>query len=117
MNRRLHGWGFAKLHTQLRYKATEKGMPVETANPRNASKACHACGEHGYRPRQATFRYSNEDWWVSEYQAEVNGEINIADRYGSGESHRQADRSLKKAGAGDPGYLDSARESRRSRRA
>ncbi|AXR79937.1 IS1341-type transposase (plasmid) [Natrarchaeobaculum sulfurireducens] len=35
MNRRLHGWAFAKLHAQIRYKAAEKGIPVETVNPRN----------------------------------------------------------------------------------
>ena len=86
MNRRLHGWGFAKLHAQIRYKAVEEGIPIETVNPRNTSKACHACGEHGSRPRQATFRCSHEDCWVSEYQADVNGAINIADRYLSGES-------------------------------
>jgi IS605 OrfB family transposase len=34
MNRRLHGWGFAKLHAQIRYKAAERGIPVETVNPR-----------------------------------------------------------------------------------
>ncbi|RLM63305.1 RNA-guided endonuclease TnpB family protein [Halorubrum sp. Atlit-26R] len=102
MNRRLHGWGFAKLHAQIRYKAAEKGIPVETVNPRNTSKACHACGEHGYRPRQATFRCSNGGCWVGEYQADVNGAINIADRYRSGESHRRSDRaSGQKAGADD----------------
>ncbi|OSO97633.1 transposase [Halorubrum ezzemoulense DSM 17463] len=102
MNRRLHGWGFAKLHAQIRYKAAEKGIPVETVNPRNTSKACHACGEHGYRPRQATFRCSNGGCWVGEYQADVNGAINIADRYRSGESHRQSDwASGQKAGADD----------------
>ena len=102
MNRRLHGWGFAKLHAQIRYKAAEKGIPVETVNPRNTSKACHACGEHGYRPRQATFRCSNDDCWVGEYQADVNGAINIADRYRSGESHRRSDRSSRqKAGDDD----------------
>ena len=99
MNRRLHGWGFAKLHAQIRYKAAEKGIPVETVNPRNTSKACHACGEHGYRPRQATFRCSNDGCWVGEYQADVNGAKNIADRYRSGESHRQSARaSRQKAG-------------------
>jgi len=102
MNRRLHGWGFAKLHAQIRYKAAEKGIPVETVNPRNTSKACHACGEHGYRPRQATFRCSNDDCWLGEYQADVNGAINIADRYRSGESHRRSDRtSGQKAGDDD----------------
>ena len=102
MNRRLHGWGFAKLHAQIRYKAAEEGIPVATVNPRNTSKACHACGEHGYRPRQATFNCSNDDCWVDEYQADVNGAITIADRYRSGESHRRSDRtSRQKAGADD----------------
>jgi len=102
MNRRLHGWGFGKLHAQIRYKAAEQGIPVETVNPRNTSKACHACGEHGSRPRQATFSCSNDSCWVSEYQADVNGAINIADRYRSGESHRRSGRtSGQKAGADD----------------
>ena len=86
MNRRLHGWEFAKLHAQLRYKAIEKGIPVEMVNPRNTSKACHACGDHGYRPRQATFTCTNDGCWMGEYHADVNGAINIADRYRSGES-------------------------------
>ncbi len=91
MNRRLHGWGFAKLHAQIRYKAAEKGIPVETVNPRNTSKACHACGEHGYRPRQATFKCSNDGCWVGEYQADINGAINIIYRYLSGESQSRED--------------------------
>ncbi|SDF48171.1 transposase, IS605 OrfB family, central region [Halorientalis regularis] len=102
MNRRLHGWGFANLHAQIRYKAAEQGIPVATVNPRNTSTACYACGEHGSRPRQATFRCSNDDCWVSEYQADVNGAINIADRYRSGESHDRSDRaSRQKAGDDD----------------
>ncbi|RJX50337.1 RNA-guided endonuclease InsQ/TnpB family protein [Halonotius pteroides] len=102
MNRRLHGWSFGKLHAQIRYKAAEQGIPVETVNPRNTSKACHACGEHGSRPRQATFSCSNDSCWVSKYQADVNGAINIADRYRSGESHRRSGRtSGQKAGADD----------------
>jgi transposase len=87
MNRRLHGWGSAKLHVQIRYKAVEKGIPVETVNPHNTSKGCHACGKVGYNPRQATFKYTNDACWMVEYQADVNGAINIADRYLSGESH------------------------------
>ncbi|MFD1632775.1 RNA-guided endonuclease TnpB family protein (plasmid) [Haloplanus ruber] len=108
MNRRLHGWGFAKLHAQIRYKATEKGIPVKTVNPRNTSKACHACGEHGYRPRQATFRCSNEDCWVGEYQADVNGAINIADRYRSGESHRRNNRASRQKAGDDDSATDGA---------
>jgi len=108
MNRRLHGWGFAKLHAQIRYKAAEKGIPVETVNPRNTSKACHACGKHGYRPRQATFRCSNDDCWLGEYQADVNGAINIADRYRSGESHRRSDRSSRQKAGDDDSATDGA---------
>ncbi|MDY6776364.1 MAG: transposase [Halobacteria archaeon] len=86
MNRRLHGWAFAQIHAQIRYKAEEKGIPVETVNPKNTSKRCHACGEEGTRPHQATFRCTNDDCWVSEYQADVNGATNIALRYLHGES-------------------------------
>ncbi|SEO53598.1 transposase, IS605 OrfB family, central region [Halorientalis persicus] len=106
MNRRLHGWGFAKPHTQIRYKAAEKGIPVATVNSRNTSTACYACGEHGSRPRQATFRCSNDDCWVSEYQADVNGAINIADRYRSGESHRQSDRAFRQKVGDDDSATD-----------
>uniref|UniRef100_UPI0013008B17 RNA-guided endonuclease InsQ/TnpB family protein n=1 Tax=Saliphagus sp. LR7 TaxID=2282654 RepID=UPI0013008B17 len=87
MNRRLHGWGFAKMHAQIRYKATEKGIRVETVNPAYTSKTCHCCGEQGYRPDQATFKCSNSECWVSEYHADINAALNIADRYLGGESH------------------------------
>jgi len=101
MNRRLHGWGFAKLHAQIRYKAVEKGIPVKTVNPRNTSKECHACGE-GYRPQQATFKCTNDACWMGEYQADVNGAVNIADRYLSGESrfreHENDDDSVEDGG-------------------
>ena len=108
MNRRLHGWGCAKLHAQIRDKAAEMGVPVETVNPRNTSKACHACGEHGTRPRQATFCCSNDDCWVGEYQADVNGAINIADRYRSGESHRQSGRASRQKAGDDDSATDGA---------
>jgi putative transposase len=87
MNRRLHGWGFAKMHAQVRYKAAEKGIRVETVNPAYTSQMCHCCGEQGYRPDQATFKCSNSECWVSEYHADINAALNIADRYLSGESH------------------------------
>ncbi|ELZ03217.1 IS1341-type transposase [Natrialba chahannaoensis JCM 10990] len=89
MNRRLHGWGFAKMHAQLRYKATEKGIRVETVNPAYTSKSCHCCGERGTRPDQATFKCTNSECWVRKYQADVNAALNIADRYLSGESHHR----------------------------
>lgn len=87
MNRRLHGWGFVKMHAQIQYKAAEKRIRVDTVNPAYTSKTCHCCGEQGYRPDQATFKCSNSECWVSEYHADINAALNIADRYLSGESH------------------------------
>ena len=87
MNRRLHGWGFTKIHAQIRYKAAEKGIRVETVNPAYTSRTCHCCGETGSRPTQATFKCPNSECWVSEYQADMNAALDIADRYPSGESH------------------------------
>jgi IS605 OrfB family transposase len=87
MNRRLHGWAFAKMQAQLTYKAAEKGIRVETVNPAYTSKTCHCCGEKGYRPDQATFRCTTSECWVSDYQADVNATLSLADRYLSGESH------------------------------
>lgn len=90
MNRRLHGWAFAKLHAQITYKAAEYGIPVETVNPAYTSTECHVCGEHGYRPRQAVFKCSNSECWVGEYQADVNAALNLINRYyASCESHVQ----------------------------
>lgn len=87
LNRRLHGWAFAKLHAQICYKAAKRGIRVETVNPALTSTTCHVCGEKGTRPDQATFRCPNPECWVTEYQADINAAINIADRYRSGASH------------------------------
>jgi transposase len=81
MNRRLHGWAFAKLHAQITYKAKEQGIPVETVDPRNTSKKCHACETVGTRPNQGTFRCTASDCWVSTYQADLNAALRIADKY------------------------------------
>jgi transposase len=81
------------MHAQIRYKAVEKGIRVETVNPAPTSKTCHCCGEQGYRPKQATFKCSNPECWVSEYQADVNAALNIANRYLSGGSHSTEDTS------------------------
>ncbi len=92
INRRLHGWAFAKLHAQITYKAKERGIPVETVDPAYTSKGCHACGEHGYRPRQAVFTCSNAECWVGEYQADLNAALNLIERYyASCESHVRTD--------------------------
>ena len=79
------------MYAQLCYKAAERGIPVETVNPAYTSKTCHCCGEQGYRPDQATFKCSNDECWVSEYQADINAALNLADRYLSGESQSGED--------------------------
>lgn len=101
MNRRLHGWAFAKLHAQIEYKAAERGIPVDTVEPAYTSKTCHACGKEGYRPRQGTFTCTNDSCWVSEYQADINAALNIADRYdpaGESQPRTRSDSSEKAAG-------------------
>lgn len=104
MNRRLHGWAFAKLYSQITYKVEERGIDVVTVNPRNTSKEYHACKEAGSRRHQATFSCTNDDCWVSEYQADVNGALNIAERCPAGESQPQSDRdSGQKVVADDSG--------------
>ena len=113
MNRRLHGWAFAKLHSQITYKAAEQGIDVVAVDPRNTSKECHACKEVGSRRHQAIFSCTNDDCWVSEYQADVNGALNIADRYPAGERQPQSDRdSGQKVVADDSGGDGVVRESK-----
>jgi IS605 OrfB family transposase len=115
MNRRLHGWAFAKLHAQIQYKAEEAGIPVATVNPRNTSKECHVCGETGTRPQQATFRCTNDDCWVREYQADVNAALNIADRYRGRESQPQTDRDSGQKAADNDSATDGGRFDRATR--
>ncbi|RRJ31272.1 transposase, partial [Halocatena pleomorpha] len=65
---------------------------VETVNPAyTVPKTCHCCGERGYRPEQATFRCTTSACWVSDYQADVNATLTIADRYLSRESCSRED--------------------------
>lgn len=98
MNRRLHAWAFARLQDRIEDKAREAGVRVEYVNPAYTSQACHACGHIGRRSEQAEFRCTNDDCWVSEYQADLNAASNIASRVDPwGESL-----SLKSAGDDSP---------------
>ena len=80
MNRRLHGWAFAHLTSRIEDKAAEAGVPVRFVNPAYTSQTCHACGHIGRRGSQAEFRCTNDECWVSEYQADINAAANIAGR-------------------------------------
>ena len=80
MNRRLHGWAFARLTHRIEDKAADAGIPVRFVNPAYTSQTCHACGHIGRRGSQAEFRCTNDECWVSEYQADINAAANIAGR-------------------------------------
>jgi len=80
MNRRLHVWAFDQLQTRLADKAADAGIPVQYVDPAYTSQICHACGEIGARPEQAEFCCTNDDCWVSVYQADINAAANIAGR-------------------------------------
>ena len=80
MNRRLHAWAFARLQGRIEDKAREAGIPVEYVNAAYTSQTCHACDHLGYRDGDE-FRCSNDDCWVSEYHADINAAVNIADRH------------------------------------
>ncbi len=80
MNRRLHNWAFARLTGRIEDKALEAGIPVRFVNPAYTSQTCHECGHLGSRSSQAAFRCTNDECWVSEYQADINAAANIAGR-------------------------------------
>ncbi|WP_353633815.1 transposase [Halobacterium sp. NMX12-1] len=80
MNRRLHNWAFARLTGRIEDKALEAGIPVRFVSPAYTSQTCHACGHLGSRSSQAAFRCTNDDCWVTEYQADINAAANIAGR-------------------------------------
>ena len=72
MNRRLHDWAFARPQGRIEDKALEAGIPVRFVNPAYTSQTCHACGHPGSRSSQAAFRCTNDECWVSEYQADID---------------------------------------------
>jgi putative transposase len=80
MNRRLHAWAFARLQNRVEDKAREAGIPVEYVRPEYTSQTCHACGHIGNRAAQATFRCTNDECHITEFQGDINGAINVAQR-------------------------------------
>ena len=79
MNRRLHAWAFARLQGRTEDKAREAGIPVEYVHPEYTSQTCHACQHIGYRNGDE-FQCTNDECWVTEYHADINAAVNIADR-------------------------------------
>jgi len=79
MNRRLHAWAFARLQQRIEDKAREAGLPVEYVRPEYTSQTCHECGHIGHRNGDE-FRCQNDECWVSEYHADINAAVKVADR-------------------------------------
>ncbi len=81
MNRRLHAWAFARLQERIEDKAREVGIHVTYVDSYYTSQTCHVCDHVGTRSGQAGFHCTNDECWVSEYQADVNAAYNIGQRY------------------------------------
>jgi len=84
MNRRLHGWGFAKLHAQIRYKAVEEGYPRQDGEPSQHLEECHACGEGRIPPTTGDVQVYERCVLDGRVPSGRERAVNIADRYLSG---------------------------------
>lgn len=72
---------FYKLSTYITYKATAKGIRVFKIGESYTSKTCHKCGSlNTQRPTQSLFKCSD---CHLEYNADLNGAINLLNRFKS----------------------------------
>lgn len=79
INRRLHAWAFARLQQRIEDKTREVGLPVRYVRPEYTSQTCHECGHIGTRNGDE-FRCTNDKCWITEYHADINAAVNVADR-------------------------------------
>jgi len=75
-NRIVSNMTFYKLTWMIKYKAEEVGIPVLEVDESYTSKTCHICGRIGRRKMQGLFVCKT----CGEYNADLNGAINIAKR-------------------------------------
>ncbi|MCS4540901.1 MAG: transposase [Euryarchaeota archaeon] len=75
-NRKINSWAFAQLTKFITYKANWEGIPVELIPENHTSITCHKCGAKGVRIKRL-FKCS----CGLEYSADLNGAINIANRF------------------------------------
>jgi len=78
-NQKLHSWGFAKLLTQIEYKAKLSGIRFVKVSERDTSKICSVCGliRKSNRKHRGLYRCK----CGNEMNADVNGALNILKRY------------------------------------
>lgn len=77
MNRIVSNMPYYRLTQLIIYKAQWTNVQVIKVSERNTSKTCHNCGSKGKRPSQGLFKCPN---CGLEYNADLNGAINIAKR-------------------------------------
>jgi len=76
LNRIVSNMPYYRLARMVEYKAVLKGIPVITTSEAYTSKTCHVCGCEGQRKTQGLFICPH----CGEYNADLNGAINIAKR-------------------------------------
>jgi len=79
-NQKLHAWGFRKLLTQIRYKATLSGIRVVEVSERNTSRRCSACGVVRKANRKHRGLYVCSKCGAV-LNADVNGAVNLLRTY------------------------------------
>jgi transposase, IS605 OrfB family, central region len=78
-NQKLHSWGFAKLISQIAYKAKLSGIRFEKVSERDTSKTCSVCGMVKKSNRKHRGLYQCK--CGNKMNADVNGARNILKKY------------------------------------
>ncbi len=76
-NRIVSSMPYYRLTKMIKYKAMQKGIPIILTREAYTSQTCHVCGCEGKRKSQGLFICLN----CGEYNADLNGAINIAKRF------------------------------------
>jgi putative transposase len=75
--RRLHAWSFAILKGFITYKAEERGITVESIDPRHTSQTCSRCGFQSRYNRHSQSEFHCRSCGF-QLNADLNGSRNIA---------------------------------------
>ncbi len=75
--RRLHAWSFANLRAFITYKAGERGMLVESVDPRHTSQTCSRCSFQSRYNRRSQSEFCCRQCGY-QTNADRNGALNIA---------------------------------------
>lgn len=78
-SQKLHSWSFAKLTSQLEYKAKQAGIRVVKVGERDTSKTCSICGtiKKSNRKHRGLYRCK----CGNQINADINGALNILKKY------------------------------------